>query len=200
MPDAAESNNIYQRDPNQLDLIKGISSMELLNIAEKFDCYPGEELDLHQFIKTMKDVIGDCALSRREDFYMQIYDLFFRSNKKNQETIKFSDLTSYLIEHEIRNYTEDATQIDMLYEESQDIVDRKPHNGQIEKIYYFEKIDKVILFEASMKVVRIYDAVKMKQEPSIYCSGVINAIEFISSEKNAIAISLSDLTIRFYDF
>ncbi len=167
MPDAAESNNIYQRDPNQLDLIKGISSMELLNIAEKFDCYPGEELDLHQFIKTMKDVIGDCALSRREDFYMQIYDLFYRSNKNNQETIKFSDLTSYLIEHEIRNYTEDATQIDMLYEESQEIVDRKPHNGQIEKIYYFEKIDKVILFEANMRVVRIYDAVKMKQEPSI---------------------------------
>lgn len=55
----------------------------------------------------------------------------------------------------------------MLYEESQDIVDRKPHNGQIEKIYYFEKIDKVILFEANMRVVRIYDAVKMKQEPSI---------------------------------
>ena len=37
MPDAAEGNNIYQEDPNQLDLVKAISSMELLNIAEKFD-------------------------------------------------------------------------------------------------------------------------------------------------------------------
>jgi len=37
MPDAAEANNIYQKDPNQLDLVKAISSMELLNIAEKFD-------------------------------------------------------------------------------------------------------------------------------------------------------------------
>ena len=34
--------------------------------------------------------------------------------------------------------------------------------------------------------------------PSIPCTGVINAIEFIS-ERNAIAISLSDLTIRFYE-
>jgi hypothetical protein len=83
--------------------------MELLNIAEKFDQYPGEELDLHQFIKTMKDVIGDCKISRRDDFYMQLVDLFWRSNKMNLETIKFKDLTSYLIEHEIRNYTEDAT-------------------------------------------------------------------------------------------
>ena len=137
-------------------------------------------------------------MSRREDFIMQLVDLFYRSNKTNQATIKFADLTSYLIEHEIKNYTEDATQVDMQYEESTDIVDRTPHNGQIEKIYYFEKIDKVILFEANMKVVRIYDAAKMKPEEPIVCENVINAIEFIS-ERNAIAISLSDLTIRFWE-
>ena len=107
-------------------------------------------------------------------------------------------MTSYLIEHEIKNYTEDATQVDMMYTESKDLKDRTAHNGQIERIYYFEKIDKVILFEQNMKIVRIYDAIKMKPEPSIHCSGVINAIEFIS-ERNAIAISLSDLTIRFYE-
>ncbi len=56
----------------------------------------------------------------------------------------------------------------------------------------------MILFEANMRVVRIYDAVRMKPEPSIPCPGVINAIEFIS-ERNAIAISLNDLTIRFYE-
>ena len=68
MPDAAEANNIYVKDPNQLDLIKGISSMELLNIAEKFDQYPGEELDLQQFVDIMREVIGDCTMSRREDY------------------------------------------------------------------------------------------------------------------------------------
>lgn len=196
--DAAEANNIYQKDPNQLDLIKGISSMELLNIAEKFDQYPGEELDLEQFVNIMKEAIGDTPMSRREDFIQQLVDLFFRSNKTNSATIKFEDLTSYLIEHEIKNYSDDPAQSDMMYQESQDIVDRTPHNGQIEKIYYFEKIDKVIMFETNMRVIRIYDAAKMKQEPSIHCSGVINAIEFIEG-RNAIAISLSDLTIRFYE-
>ena len=68
LPDAAEANNIYQKDPNQLDLVKAISSMELLNIAEKFDQYPGEELDCEQFVAIMKEIIGDCALSRREDY------------------------------------------------------------------------------------------------------------------------------------
>ena len=146
----------------------------------------------------MREVIGDCAMSKRDDFIQQLVDLFYRSNKTNAATIKFADLTSYLIEHEIKNYTEDPTHIDMQYQESTDIIDRTTHNGQIEKIYYFEKIDKVVLFESNMKDVRIYDAVKMKQEPKISCSGVINAIEFIS-ERNAIAISLSDLTIRFYE-
>lgn len=197
-PDAAEANNIYIKDPNQLDLVKGISSMELLNLAEKFDQYPGEELDLQQFVDIMRQIIGDCELSKRDDYIQQLVDLFYRSNKSNMSTIKFADLTSYLIEHEIKNYTEDATSIDMLYTESTEIIDKTPHNGQIEKIYYFEKIDKVILFESSMKVVRIYDAVTMKQEPSIQCSGVINAIEFIT-ERNLVAISLSDKTIRFYE-
>ena len=136
----------------------------------------------------MKDIIGDCALSRREDFLQQLVDLFYRSNKENVDTIKFKDLTSYLIEHEIKNYTEDATQVDMMYTESEEFKDRSSHNGQIEKIYYFEKIDKVVLFEQNGKHVRIYDAVRMKPETSIPCSGVINAIEFIA-EHNAIAIS-----------
>jgi len=118
MPDAAEANNIYSKDPNQLDLIKGISSMELLNIAEKFDQYPGEELDLQQFVNIMREVIGDCAMARREDYIQQLVDLFYRSNKTNAPTIKFADLTSYLIEHEIKQYTEDATQVDMMYQES----------------------------------------------------------------------------------
>ena len=55
-----------------------------------------------------------------------------------------------------------------------------------------------MLFEQNGRLVRIYDAVRMKPETSIPCSDVINAIEFIA-EHNAIAISLSDLTIRFYD-
>jgi len=77
----------------------------------------------------MRDVIGDCPMSRRDDYIMQLVDLFYRSNKTNASTIKFADLTSYLIEHEIKNYTEDATQMDMLYVESTDIIDKTPHNG-----------------------------------------------------------------------
>lgn len=44
--EAFEVTNIYGEDINQLDLIKNISSMELLAISEQFNYYPGEELDL----------------------------------------------------------------------------------------------------------------------------------------------------------
>lgn len=61
----------------------------------------------------MKDVLSDTkftgfedaksqkTFSRREDFVADLVDLFYRANKTNEETIKFEDFTSYLIEHEI---------------------------------------------------------------------------------------------------
>ena len=49
-----------------------------------------------------------------------------------------------------------------------------------------------------MKVMRIYDALTMKNEIDITCSGVILALEF-APDKNAICVSLSDRTIIFFD-
>ena len=86
----------------------------------------------------------------------------------------------------------------MQYHESTEISDGGNHNGYIEKIYYFQQIDKVILFEQNGRLIKIYDAPKMRHEISITCSGPILAIEFIA-DRNAIAISLADLTIRFYE-
>jgi len=94
----------------------------------------------------MQAVMHDTKLKNREDFIQQLVDLFYRANKANSTVIKFEDLTSYLIEHEIEQYTESATSVDMQYTES-DIVDKTTHNNFIEKIYYFPEIDKVILYE-----------------------------------------------------
>lgn len=145
--------------------------------------------------------MGDSNIRQRDDFISQLVDLFNRSNKTNAETIKFKDLTNYLIEHEIEHYTTNATSTNMLYEETK-IEDKSKHNNEIEKIYYFSssKIDKVVLFETNMKVIKVYDAVKMIQEKesTITCPGIINAIEFLP-DRNSIAISLSDHTIRFYE-
>ena len=42
--------------------------MDLLAISEQFDNYPGEELDLDQFVRIMKEVMHDNPLSQRDDF------------------------------------------------------------------------------------------------------------------------------------
>lgn len=203
LKDPSEANNIYAKDPNQMELIKSINSNELLNIADKFDQYPGEEVDLDQFVKIMHAELADTAVAKREDFIEQLVDLFNRSNLTNSETIRFQDLTSYLIQHEIRSYTMNTTKSEMLYEECKYLKDdQKNHNNEIEKIYYFtnSKIDKVVLFETNMKVIKVYDAKEMKyeKEANIVCPEKINAIEFLP-DRNVIAISLSDHTIRFYE-
>ena len=85
----------------------------------------------------------------------------------------------------------------MMYTEA-DITDTTTHNNYIEKILYFQQIDKVLLYEQNMKFMRIYNAATMKLEIDIQCPSVILAIEFLP-DKNAIAVSLSDRSIMFYD-
>lgn len=87
------------------------------------------------------------------------------------------------------------------YTENTDIVDRISHNSNIEKIFYFEEIDKVLLYAQGQEIIRIYDASKMKQDAkdaTITCPSKILAIEYIP-DKKAIAVSLSDRSILFYD-
>lgn len=49
-----------------------------------------------------------------------------------------------------------------------------------------------------MRTVRVYDAKTMKLLKDIHCVGVILAVEYCPN-KNAIAVSLSDRTIIFFD-
>jgi len=103
-----------------------------------------------------------------------------------------------LIEHEIDVGKSQPKQADMSYVECPDIRDKTTHNNNIEKIFYFQHIDKVVLYEQGMIFVRIYSAKTMVEDYAIKCSGVILAIEYLQN-KNAIAVSLSDRTIKFFD-
>ena len=51
----------------------------------------------------MKETLADSKLSKREEFISDLVDLFFRANGAKLGTIKFEDVTSYLIEHEIES-------------------------------------------------------------------------------------------------
>jgi hypothetical protein len=85
----------------------------------------------------------------------------------------------------------------MEYYESS-IQDPTVHNNYIEKIHYFQPIDKVILYEQNMKNMRIYNGATLAWEYDKPCPGVILAIEYIP-DKNAICVSLSDRTFLFFD-
>lgn len=197
----AANKNIYADDPNKLDIIMNLNSLKLLAISKQIEFYPNEEVDLTQFVDIMKSVLADTKLSNRDDFIQSLVDLFYRCNKNSGQTIKFEDLTSYLIEHEIQQFTSQATGMNTNYTENTDIVDKISHNSNIEKIFYFEEIDKVLLYAQGQEIIRIYDASKMRQDAkdaTITCPSKILAIEYIP-DKKAIAVSLSDRSILFYD-
>ena len=66
----------------------------------------------------MKEILVDTKLTTRDEFVSDLVDLFYRANKSHGETIKFEDLTSYLIEHEIDQFRNIGT-LNMNYYESE---------------------------------------------------------------------------------
>lgn len=107
---------------------------------------PGQEVDLEQFVKIMKEVLKDTSLSDRPEFITEMVDLFYRINKELDLTIAFEDLTTYLIDHEIAFDAElgtaggfnasNASGLAMEYFESP-IKDPTTHNNYIEQVFYF---------------------------------------------------------------
>lgn len=198
--------NFYSHDPSKvtfsniqidkLDLINNLNSIKMLAVSDAFETYPDERVDLDQFVKIMRQVLDDTSLVKRQEFVSDLVDLFYRCNKTQGDTIQFEDLTSFLIEHEIDS-GKSSSSLQMQYYES-DIVDVTTHNNYIDKIFYFQQIDKVILYEQNMKTLRFYDAATMRYDFDINCPGSILALEFLP-DKNAISVSLSDRTIIFYD-
>ena len=49
----------------------------------------------------MKEVLKETVLCERIEFISEMVDMFYRINKDCRPTIKFEDLTTYLIDHEI---------------------------------------------------------------------------------------------------
>lgn len=197
-----EVQNLFSDDPNHIDLINNLNSMKLLQISEQFSMMPAQRVDLHQFVVIMQEVLHDTDLHGREEIISELVDLFYRINKENKPTIQFEDMTTYLIDHEIAFdngglNANNAKGSSMMYEESQ-IKDTTIHNSYIENIYYFPQIDKVILYEENMKIMRIYNGVTLKHEYEIHCPGYILAIEYITC-KASICVSLSDRTFLFFD-
>ena len=108
---------------------------------------PGQQVDLEQFVLIMKEVLKDTVLCERIEFISELVDMFYRINKDCRSTIKFEDLTTYLVEHEIAFDAElgtnggfnasNASGMSMEYHVSP-IIDMTTHNSYIEQIHYFQ--------------------------------------------------------------
>ena len=201
---------------DKIDLINNLNQIKLLQISEHFELIPGEEVDLDQFVKIMTEVLKDSALSDRVDFISALVDLFCRIRKADpmkekddkKATIRFDDITTYLIDHEIAFDAErgtaggfnasNSTALNMEYEESKTTRDTTTHNAYIEKIHYFQEIDRMVLYERNMTKLRLYDGATLKHDKDLPCNSPILAVEFIP-DKNSICVSLSDRTFVFFD-
>ena len=182
-------------DPNKFDLINHLTSLKLLAVSDAFDRFPKGWVDVDHFVNIMREVLADTQLIDRPEFISELVDLFYRASS-DKSIIYFENLTTYLIEHEIDS-NKPLERSNYEYYESK-IIDQTTHNNYIGKIYYFDKLDKMLLYEQNNKTMRIYEGKTMRLKNDIICSGTILAIEFITKKK-LIAVLLSNRKIYFYD-
>ena len=87
---------------------------------------------------------------------------------------------------------------DMKYEESP-IKDKRSYHNHIERIYYFERIDRIVLYEQNVKTFKMYSGSDLTWILDIECPSNILAIEFCDlPDTKYIAVSLADRTIAFF--
>ena len=103
--------------------------MKLLSVSEAFERFPHGRVDVETFVNIMKEILGDTSLVKREAFVQEMVDLFFRAKSDDRNLMKFEDLTTYLIEHEIEA-GDLAKEDEHLYKEST-IKDQTTHNNYI---------------------------------------------------------------------
>ncbi len=157
-------------DPNQIDLISNLNLMKMISVSEAFDKFPSGKVDVETFINIMKEVLSDTQIVRREAFVSEMVDLFFRAKSDEKKHMQFEDFTTYLIEHEIdgsEQRNEDAN----MYTEA-NIRDSSTHN-YIGQIYYMEELDKILMCEQGMKLLRVFDGSSMKLIRDIKCEAAI---------------------------
>jgi hypothetical protein len=99
--DELEMGNNLSEDQNRVNILQNLNSIKLLSISEQFSLYPDQTVTVDEFIEIMVKALSDSQMSNREDFVASLVDLFFRCKKTTSKTLKFEQLTSYLIEHEI---------------------------------------------------------------------------------------------------
>lgn len=86
-----------------------------------------------------KEVLRETVLSDRIEFISELVDMFYRIAKDCRNTIRFEDLTTYLIDHEIAFDSENGTKggantgniSNIEYHESA-LKDPSTHNNYIE--------------------------------------------------------------------
>lgn len=136
--DEIEMGNIFTSDKNKMELLLNLNSLKLLEISDKFDLYPDEQVTCDEFIDIMASALKESIVCDRDDFLNQLVDLFYRCKKSTSKQLKFEQLTAHLIDHEIeQSQTGHNSNVDMRYVESDTVKDRSKHNNNIEKIFYF---------------------------------------------------------------
>ena len=122
-------------------------------------------------------------------------ELFAQIDVNGDGTMEWEEFTSFIVETGKTAREHEPNSIQMYHASSWE--DTSKHNSVIEKVYYFEGVDKIVTCEHHSKILRIYNA-HCDTIKTVSSGGVVLCADHLS-EHGHYAVSSSDLQLTFYD-
>lgn len=180
---------------NTFDLNTMMNQGRLMHLKLDMDKFPDQALTLEDFVIVMKEVVQGNLIVDELMLISQLMDNFYRIDVHNTGKVSFDMVSSYLIEQEIM--AEMNKERTLLYRPS-GALDESRHDNYIDKLFYFNSIDKMGVMEQNMRTLKIYNAETIRYEKTyLVTSGIALGAEYIQ-EFHVIVITSSDKSLLIF--
>ena len=178
------------------DLNTMMNQGRLMHLKLDMDKFPDQALTVEDFVIVMKEVIQGHIEIDEITLVTQLIDNFHRIDVHNTGKVTFDMVSYFLIEQEIN--AEMNKERTLLYRPSS-AVDESRHDNYIDKLFYFNSIDKIGVMEQNMRTLKIYNAETIRYERTyLVNSGIALGAEYIQ-EFHVIVVTYSDKSMLVFN-
>ena len=172
--------------------------LEADNLEEIKKEFTDDGLSKTEFIKAMLTHLPEEK--PRLEMTEELIDLFEEIDVNGDGTMEWQEFTNHIIERGM--VFKDSSYLDSIKKYVSSIIkDNDKHENEIEHIFYFHKIKKVIVMERESKTFKVYDSITGKCDKRVQGrTGIVICAELVTEDlETSLITSADDNTLTIWD-
>lgn len=183
-----------------MDIMMMLDTEKVSDLRQEFEKAQGG-LTLVEFVHVMihfliKEDAGALEPAEEKAMVANLCDLFAQIDVNGDGSMEWTEFTSFIVESGIAQKDNQLNAIQLYHQSAWE--DPSKHYSMIDKLYYFDQIDKLVICETGCRQLKIYNARCQLQHTIERNAGIVLSATHLSS-LNQYAIASSDLQLSIYD-